>query len=175
MTKYKFIYHAAAAVMITIFATSAFSAVNPKDDGLKGKEVGTPIRVIKDGKLVWDICISPMPCGPGQIKIAKSAEQEACEANPKLCDLTRPLSSKLQMANLDPNAGMERQSHVAIGTNRAPRIELGCDSSQDANCHPEGQQMGGDPVKGQQMGPDYKGMKKLMKKMDHMVQKGLSW
>jgi len=196
MTNNKFLCNAIAAVMITLFAAPAFSAINPKDDGIKGKEVGTPIRVFKGGKWVWDICIGPGPCGPGQIKIAKSAEQEACEANPKLCDLTRPLASaereaceanpklcsltrplasKLQMASLDPNAGQEdlrRDSSIALGKQNGPKIEIVCDNTRE-KCDP-GQQMGGGPKKneGQQMGPKFK---EFMKGIDKMVLKGIGW
>lgn len=165
----KYLYNTLAAALIAAFAAPAFSAVNPKDGGIEGKEIGTPIRVQKNGKWVWDICVPTpgMKCDfNGQMKVAKSAEQEACEANPKLCDLTRGARGTL-LSSLDPNAGNERPSGSISHSGEGGR-KVVCSAEHPERCAP-GQQMGGDPrdgetpagahhakKKGQQMGPDFK-------------------
>ncbi|OIO10048.1 MAG: hypothetical protein AUJ52_05230 [Elusimicrobia bacterium CG1_02_63_36] len=166
---HKYLYNALAAVLIAAFAAPAFAAVNTKDDGLEGREVGTPIRVKKNGKWVWDICVPTpgMKCDfNGQMKVAKSAEQEACEANPELCDLTKGAKGRL-LTSLDPNAGDARPPSGISAADREGR-KVVCSAEHPENCSP-GQQMGGDPSdgdapagakqakkKGQQMGPDLK-------------------
>lgn len=171
MTKHNYRFFAAAA-LLALFSAPAFSAVNP-DGGIDGVEIGTPVQKMgKDGKIVWDICIGPMPCLPGQIKIAKSAEEEACMADPSLCDLTKPLQ---KLAAIDPKAGIPERPAVASSGLGVPPDQIGCDSSEDRDCTPKGQQMGGGKdkkKKGQQMGPRFK---KFKKGLQNMVDKGLSW
>ncbi len=145
MTKQKYLFNAVAAALIAVFAAPVYSAINRKDDGLKGKSVGIPVQVLKDGKVVWDICVptSGMKCdSSGRSVIAKSAEQEACEASPDLCDLTKPLAGRMHLANLDPKGGESEVPRVAIQGIGSPRIIFVCKEG-DEGCVP-GQQMGGD-------------------------------
>jgi hypothetical protein len=173
MTKRGFLINTISAALIAAVAVPAFAAINPKGDALEGREVGTPIRVKKNGKWVWDICVpsSGMKCDfNGQMKVAKGEGGNA---------------GLVRMVSLDPKAMTETPPGIRAGRRAPGGMRLGClneDGTECAGGDKEGQQMGGDPLeapeqigssgrgkkkKGQQMGPDFK---EFMKNIEKVVE-----